>query len=343
VVIPVRNGGQAFRRCLEGVHRNLPLADEIIVVADGDTDGSRKVAEESGARVLAVPQPKGPAAARNIGARAAKGDVLLFVDADVVLPSDAVGRVKSAFRQRPELAAVFGSYDDDPPGAGFFSQYKNLSHHYVHQTSQEDASTFFAACGAIRRDAFEMVGGFSERYQRPCIEDIELGYRLKGAGKKVVLNKALQVKHLKEWSAPSLLRSDLMDRALPWTDLILRYHGLVYELNLRLTHRLSVAAAWVLVASPIGLLWWRGFLAVGLAMAIALIILNAPLYEFLRRRRGVWFMVKAIPWNWFFHMYSGLGFAVGLARHLLGRRAQDPVKAKGSEEEAEANVRLERN
>ena len=56
------------------------------------------------------------------------------------------------------------------------SQYRNLLHHFVHQHGHAEASTFWAGCGAIRRAAFDAVGGFdAARFPRPSIEDIELG------------------------------------------------------------------------------------------------------------------------------------------------------------------------
>ena len=84
------------------------------MVADGDTDGSWRVAEEFNTHVLRIPTPEGPARARNLGARAAKGDILFFVDADVTIPQDAISQVAGAFQREPGLTAVFGSYDEEP-------------------------------------------------------------------------------------------------------------------------------------------------------------------------------------------------------------------------------------
>src|SRR5512145_2519208 len=126
LIIPVHNGGEPFRRCLESVTCAVPRPAELIVVADGDSDGSWRVAEEFGAHVIRVSGPKGPAHARNIGARAARSEMLFFVDADVTIPSDAVGRVAALFASEPGLAAAFGSYDDAPAAPNFLSQYKNL-------------------------------------------------------------------------------------------------------------------------------------------------------------------------------------------------------------------------
>ena len=151
VVIPVHNGGANFRRCLESLAACLPSPEEVIVVADGDTDGSRQVAEEFGTIVLKIPTPLGPARARNLGARVAQGDLLFFFDADVTIPRDALDQIVAAFQHDPDLSAAFGSYDDLPFEGNFLSQYKNLLHHYVHQTANEEASTFWTGCGAIRR------------------------------------------------------------------------------------------------------------------------------------------------------------------------------------------------
>ena len=69
----------------------------------------------------------------------------------------------------PDMVALFGSYDDEPAETNLLSQYKNLLHHYVHQTSQEDAFSFWTGCGAIRRDIFMEMGGFNETYLLPSI------------------------------------------------------------------------------------------------------------------------------------------------------------------------------
>ena len=220
--MPVHNGGDAFDRCLAGLAAADPAPFEIIVVPDGESDGAWRRAASFGVHVL---EPSavahGPAHARNRGARHSTGDVLFFVDADVVVHPGALAEVAAALDD-DTLDAVIGSYDDSPGDPSFLSQYRNLLHHYVHQRSSEDASTFWGACGAIRRDAFFAAGGFDESYSRPSIEDIELGYRLKAAGRRIALRKTLLVKHLKAWDAAAILRTDFFSRALPWTELLLR-------------------------------------------------------------------------------------------------------------------------
>jgi cellulose synthase/poly-beta-1,6-N-acetylglucosamine synthase-like glycosyltransferase len=241
------------------------------------------------------------------------------VDADVAIPPDALGQITAAFSREPYLAAVFGSYDDTPAATNFLSQYKNLLHHYVHQTAREEASTFFGACGAIRRDVFLALGGYDESYRQPSIEDIELGHRLKQAGHRIRLCKTLQVKHLKPWGVVSLLKADFLHRALPWTQLILRDRRFINDLNLRLSNRVSVILTYGLLGALVGAWRWPGCLALAGVLILSLLALNASLYRFFQRKRGLRFAAQTIPWHWFYYFYSGLAFAIGVVRYLSHR------------------------
>jgi len=309
VVIPVYNGGSNFRMCLESLAASDPLPTEIIVVADGETDGSGSVAESFGAHVLRTPSPKGPGRARNLGAREASGDILFFVDADVTLPQNAISLVGAAFDDDSHMAALMGSYDEDPFQTNFLSQYKNLFHHFVHQTGNQEASTFWGACGAIRRDVFFAMGGFDEAYEQPSIEDIELGYRLKKTGHRIRLLKTLQVKHLKRWDTPSLLKADIFYRALPWSRLLLKEGRLINDLNLKVSNRVSVISVFGLLASMCGALFFPILFIVSGLLMLMLFVLNWDVYRFFLGKRGLLFLLQVIPWHWLYFFYSGMTFA----------------------------------
>ena len=317
VVVPVHNGGTKFRRCLQSLTESTSAPEEIIVVSDGDTDGSWQVAEEFGARVLRTATPQGPATARNLGAGAASGEILFFVDADVTLPRDSMSKVEAAFQHDPELAAVFGSYDDEPSERNFLSQYKNLSHHYIHQTANEEASTFWTACGAIRREIFLEIGGFDTGYRRPSIEDIDLGYRLKKAGYRIRLLKELQVKHLKRWGFFSLLQADFCCRALPWTYLILKEGRFIDDLNVKLSSRISVILVYLLLSTLFWALWISRLIVPAFLLIIGLLALNWDLYRFFWHKRGLGFAAKTVFWHWLYFLYSGLAFAIGFVRYRM--------------------------
>jgi GT2 family glycosyltransferase len=318
VIIPAHDGGPKIRRCLQAILQATPRPEEIIVIDDGGPKGSLLPPESPGVKWIKNPVTLGPAHARNQGASAAQSDLLLFIDSDVVIPPTLIGRMVSCFRDHPKIAALFGSYDDDPGENNFLSQYKNLFHHFTHQTSRQEAFTFWAGCGAIYRSVFLEMKGFDERYRRPSIEDIELGYRLKQAGYRIRLGKDLQVTHLKRWRFFSLLKSDFFDRALPWTDLILRYGRFPNYLNIRLSDRLSLFVVYgFLVFFFLGV-WinyrfWGGLLVLGLLF----LLLNGSFYRFFLRKRGFWFTLKTIPWHGFYYFYCGLAFSWGLVRFLI--------------------------
>ncbi len=323
VVIPVHNGGENFRRCLSSLSEFIPPSTEIIIIVDGGTDESHQLAEDFGSKVFTFLTAGGPARARNLGASNAQGDIILFLDADVTVSADIVSQVAKIFYNQPNLAALIGSYDDLPGASNFLSQYKNLFHHYTHQTASEDASTFWGACGAIRRKIFLEIGGFDESYRYPSVEDIELGYRLKKSGYQIQLCGFIQVKHLKYWKAFSLLRAEIFYRALPWTELIWRDRQLsANDLNLKLSSRLSLVLTYALTAAIIGSWWSVSALAIASGLGLTLLLINLPIYQFFRQKRGLLFALRVIPWHWFYFFYGGLAFVIGTMRYHLFSKYQ---------------------
>jgi glycosyltransferase involved in cell wall biosynthesis len=259
VVIPAYNAARYLEACLAHVSASTCAPSECIVVDDGSNDDTALIARRHGATVVTTDKRRGPAYARNLGARRATGDVLFFLDADVCVHPGTLHSVATSFAADPSLDALIGAYDDAPQSADFLSQYKNLMHSFVHRTGRQQARTFWSGCGAIRRSVFREHSGFDESYDRPAIEDIELGYRLSRAGRKIVLDPALTVKHLKKWTFWGLVKSDIFDRGIPWTELILRDRCMPNDLNLQLSQRVSVALVFVLLGlSSFAAVRWGG-------------------------------------------------------------------------------------
>ena len=319
VIVPVFNGGKLLSQCLKAIKESSYKSFELIVVNDASTDNSSEIARQHVATVLSLPHRLGPAAARNLGAQKARGEILFFVDADVVVQSDSLAQVASAFALRPDVAAVFGSYDDAPAQQNFLSQYRNLYHHFVHQAANENAATFWAGCGAIRRWAFHAVNGFDAAlYSRPCIEDIELGSRLRAAGQKILLDKALRCKHLKRWTFGSLLKTDIFDRAVPWSRLILERGELVNDLNLRIRDRVSTALVGLLVFTVFSSLLQPRVLIAVVAALLMIFLLNHRLFGFFFRLRGPGFVAGAFVMQLLHFFYSGLTFTCCGIQYCFG-------------------------
>jgi len=329
VIVPVHNGEKYIAECLEALRKSSYKSYEIIVADDGSTDNSADVCRSFGAKVVSLQSRSGPASARNAGVKEASGDIILFIDADVVARQETLRRVATTFQDNPDVAAVFGSYDDSPSAPDFLSQYRNLLHHYVHQRSGREAKTFWAGCGAVRRDIFLELGGFdSARFEKPSIEDIELGYRMTEKGYKIILDKELQVKHLKEWDWDSMLRTDIFSRAVPWSRLIIESNSMPVDLNLSISDRISTLLTGVLSVFTalliLGILnlydapGLEKFSVIVIVTAIAgLIYINRGLYGFFLKKRGMMFTLMAIPVHFLFYFYSGAAFTVCWIRYNL--------------------------
>ena len=315
VVIPVYNGGKAFELSLASVAAAVRPGDEIIVVADGKSDGAWRIAPKFGATVIVLEQNGGPGRARNRGAREAKCDLLFFVDADVTVRPNAIALIESVFIQEPQLTAMIGSYDEEPYHTNFLSQYKNLLHHYVHQKGPSSATTFWGACGVIRRNIFVEMGGFKETYLRASIEDIELGYRLYSSGYTIRIEKTLQVTHLKRWTPFGLIKTEILLRGAPWTRLLWkqlwRSGKMTGDLNLDAKHKLSLIISAAIIGTLAASMFSRWSLVATLALTIFFLCLNASVLRFFYEKRGFAFTVGVAFWRFIYDLYSWVGFFSG--------------------------------
>lgn len=293
---------------------------ELIVVDDGSDDATATVAAALSDRVISLPAPaRGPGAARNAGAAVARGEWLLFVDADVRVHPNTLHRFVDSVATHPNATAIFGAYDARPAGEGLVSRYRNLLHRYVHLCGAGLADSFWAGLGGVRRDRFLAVGGFdAQRYAAPAIEDIELGYRLRDAGDTIVLDPRIQAKHLKCWTFRTMARTDFVQRALPWMQLLLERRGQeAASLNVRGGERLRVALGGLtLVATPVGLwlsiphAWWLSPLFLG-----ATLMGSLPLLAWLRTVAGLRLVAVALPLQAWYYLSNAVAASIGIVRY----------------------------
>ena len=307
LIIPAHNAASTLDACVRAISASNHRPLETIVVCDGCTDATEAIAAAHGVRVIRNERRQGAAYSRNVGARAARGDVFFFVDADCVVQPDALAIGMEALRSGVE--AIFGSYTPETSAAGFLTQFKNYQHHYTHQQGQDVQTSFWSGCGAITRQAFEAVSGFDVTLH--ACEDIEFGWALTQAGFGVRLIKQMQVMHLKIYTLAGLIRSDLRARAIPWTRLIRAGRSELGKLNT--AHDGVRATAWT------GLLWlslgatpfWPPA-AFAAAPALAGIAWhNRGLSRFIAQCRGFGFALGSLAALVLHHTICGAGFAIG--------------------------------
>jgi GT2 family glycosyltransferase len=315
-VVPATDAPPTLERCIAAIRTGSDPPDELIVVTE--------------------PPNAGPAAARNAGARQTTADILLFVDADVLLHPDAVERVRAVFAHDPGLAGVFGSYDDTPAAPGVVSVFRNLLHHHVHQEGAGRAETFWAGIGALRRDVFLEAGGFDEaRYRTASIEDIELGMRLVASGATLRLDPSIQATHLKRWTLLGALNADFSRRGVPWVALLVESRCVPSHLNLGWRHRAGTLLS--LAALAAGMRRRRGAM---LAALLGLVALNRSLYALAIRRLGVPKGLVCVGVHALHHVAGAAsvpaGVAVAMRHRYTGQRSslRSPVPV----DEASAGV-----
>ena len=310
VIVPFHRGVAALDRVLSAIVASNVSA-EIIVVANGHEEDLTSLGRFPRLQVLSLPSACGPAVARNRGAAIAAGAVLVFVDADVVPHLTAIPAMLDLLAREADIAGVFGAYDHQPGQKGFFSQYRNLAHAFVHEQAHSEARTFWAGLGALRTSAFRAVGGFDERFGRPSIEDIELGYRLSKAGYRLRLDATILGTHLKRWTVPSSIVIDVRDRGVPWTQALLKYSALANDLNTSWAGRASVALTYLMVsAAVVGLVRPTAFVVSLVALA-GFAAAQWPLLRFFARTRGGGFALGVLAGQVLHHLCNGVSLVVG--------------------------------
>lgn len=323
VIIPVKNAEATLDRCLASIFASTEPPLEVIVVDDGSTDRSPEIARAHPVTLLEAGDPGGVARARNRGARQARGEVLFFTDADVILEPDtlaAVGRRLST----AGLDGVVGVQSERPAFSNFASDYKNLWLRYTYLRQESDLAVLYSSVLAIRREAFQRVDGFDPHYTRPNIEDSDLGKRLAERGARLRVAPEVEILHIKHYTLRSLLLTDIARSSgllkVQLRDRFLRFGRGNYT-SIPTPFVVAVALSWVaplaLVAPGGGL---RPAAIAAAATAAATPILLHDLLGFFLRVRGPLFVARVLILLPIDFLAITVGLAHGLVSYLLGRR-----------------------
>ncbi len=207
IVIPARDSEATLQTTLDSIQKQTLLPDEVIIVDDGSKTPVQNLDYNYSMKILRNPESLGPAAARNRGAQAAEGDIILFVDADVFLSPDVTLRISKILNTMTDTCAVQGVYSQKvPDGYNVFTRYQNHYYHYVFKRIANPYTAICATyCFAIRRNIFLDMGGFDTRIVKPTVEDEAFGYSLANAGHTIYLDTDCRVMHLAKYNFSQLI------------------------------------------------------------------------------------------------------------------------------------------
>lgn len=315
VIMPNYNHADSLRRTIAAVRAQTVPPHEILFIDDCSTDDSVAVAQAAGVAVASTPVNSGPAAARNLGARLASGDVLLFLDSDVELAPTVIERATALLDARPETGAVCGMLDDVPlERDSLLQECRCLQAHYWRISSEGVVSFLFSAVCAMRADVFAEVGPFDERLRET--EEVEYGQRL-STRYEVLLTSALSGRHRDEPRLWPLLRK-VFHRTRLRVPLYTRRRSFAkgFETSARVFS--SVAAATAVLSLPV-VLAGAGFALVPAALLAVSIGCDADMYRFVFRRRGIGFGVFFTGVQVLQNVAITTGAGIGALQWLLSR------------------------
>jgi GT2 family glycosyltransferase len=323
VVMPVYNAERLLAECLAALRANRGVDYEVLVVDDGSTDRSRAIAEAHGCRVIASGGRLGPAGARNRGAEQASGDIVFFVDSDVIVRPDTLSRLAQAFAD----ASLDGVIAVQAPAMRFrnvCSRYKNLWMYYTYaRRVGQNVPLFYTTAAAIRRRAFLEAGGFDLNYTNPNIEDTDFGQKLARLGYRIRVLADLEVEHVKGYDFAGLLRTDfLRSMSLARLKLRKRADALGNDTSVPTGYILSVPLALAgVLALVLGVAARLPTACVaGLVMLGAVLVLNVPFLRLLRIHGGLRMWAAGCGILVIELLAAGAGSAAGIATFIAGRK-----------------------
>ncbi|MGB1253640.1 MAG: glycosyltransferase [Candidatus Promineifilaceae bacterium] len=271
VVIPAFNAEKIIAPCLFALANQSYPRDrfEVLLVDDGSADQTALVGRKHGAHVVSLPHNQGRSAARNAGAAAANGEILLFTDADCEPTSNWVADMIAPFQADATVVGVKGAYYCKQRSLiARFTQLE-LEDKYAELSRHTTISFIDTYSAAYRRDIFLANGGFDSTLNYSLLEDQDFSFRLAAQGVKLVFAPAARVYH-QHLTSPTRYywRKWLIGR---WKTVILRRFPERRDNDSRTPFSLKLQfgiALLLLVLIPLALVVWPLWLLVGLLLML---------------------------------------------------------------------------
>ncbi|MHB1391221.1 MAG: glycosyltransferase family 2 protein [Thermoleophilia bacterium] len=325
VVIPVYNGARTMPAVLAALDKSIYRDFETVLIHDHSTDNTSEVladlAERYRFRLFEFPENRGVSKARNTGAKEARGEILLYIDADCIVLPETIGLCVEQLRAGDSVC-VGGAYTKSAWDQDFYSNFQSLYVHYV-ETKTESPDYIATHCMAIYKKTFTDFGGFREDYfigHAASVEDVEFSHRLMAAGHRISRPYGIEVQHMFNFGLKKSLKN-AVKKSKYWTmyslynkDITKDSGAASYELKLNVLTQVANIPL-VLAALLLGYSWL--FLPVGIFLAMNLAT-NLRLLRMMRQERGWVFLLKAMVYYFFVYPYAvAYGAFAGIIKYIL--------------------------
>lgn len=339
VIIPVYNASTTLGQCIESILSQTPLPAEIIAVDDNSKDNSVEIVREyREITLISTGKNSGPAVARNLGAARSSSEIILFVDADVVLPEDLISRLLNDFVENREISAVQTLYHPICPAEDPVSRYQNFYYYYyAFRCNPRESAVFSTYCVGVKRETFRHLGGFDTSIPEPTVEDEEFGYHLVEEGGSILLDRSLQVEHLAEYSLKQFFRRRIRMSSAQIKNGLRKFRsrliGRYASVKNSGTHHnpqviLSIFLVWAavltllsgIIAALCGTNWWKVSIPAVSVILILTILLNSPFLNASRKLFGFVTMLKFAGMILVDMLALGGGIIKGTAQYITGKK-----------------------
>ena len=323
IIIPVYNASLTLKECLDAIFNSHFKNFEVIIVSDNSTDNSVKLAKQYQCKVIELSENNGPAFARNTGAQAAEGDILLFLDSDVVIKNDALNCLSNEFFNN-KTDAIQGIYSHKPTYKSLATQYQmSYNCYYIWPKNKKYATTLSTCCFAIRKKIFAELKGFNTNIKRASCEDEEFGYFLIDKGYKIIILRELNVEHRVNYSINHFIKK----KFLTYIEVMKEYlRNKTYIKKIKQTNYFKVLAGIVILgliilAAVVTIIFPnKTILSIFLILNIAFLLLHTGFMRFVGRAKGFTkaFGAMAVCYIDTFLMLTGLLY--GSLSYFFGKK-----------------------
>ncbi len=309
-IIPAFNAGKTLSQCLDSVFLAFKSGDEVIVVNDASTDETQAILASRHCKVINILINQGAAHARNIGAFEAVNDLLVFVDADVVIKNSDVEKVKKYLNENKHVHTLTMNVDKSSISSNFYTDFKNLYMNFIISESQTSVNYVYGSFCATRK-----AGYVSWPESMRLTEDSLWGFKQKKLGYEIHCLKDIHVIHLKDYTFKSLIKNDFnISTYFAKSFLEFNRWNTLYT-NESFGHTSKAQKFSVIL---LALFWPALFMnpISALAILVTQLTINASFFKFIHINRGLVFTIKSIGWYLVaYHVYLA-GICYGSISYL---------------------------
>jgi len=308
VIIPVKNSETTIEKCIKSILKSNFRNFELIVVYSDSTDNTINILKKFPVKIINT-KLDGAGIARNLGAKYSKGNILVFVDSDIVVRKNTLKKLYETIKMNSNVDAVVATPDKNKRYKSFISEYENLYLNYSFTRHNKETSNLHSSTFAIRRDVFFKADGFNEKIKGTEQEDREFGERLIRMNFKVWFLKNLKVIHLKEYNINSFVRTRI-NRSRGYIKNTIKYKIIKDHIPLGL--KLGVPMIYIALL----FLPFNYFLSS--ILITIFVLLNLDFLKFLQKERNLVFSLKSLLILIFDMIILGIGLLRGILDYVRG-------------------------